>query len=110
METVENAKRLANIDCEDRFMCKNGSCIALLCTSYKVFMVILQRRLILRAETNIGEYQTGKPVTDQLFILKSRTKCWNFDRDVYQLHMDFCQGYDNILTLYLPKLWAYSFR
>ena len=86
----------------DKLICKNYQGISFLCTIYKVFTTILQKRLMALAKTTIGEYQsgfrTGRSTTDQLFMVKQiLNKCWEFDRDVYHLYVAFRKAYDSIL-------------
>ena len=85
----------------DKLVCSNYRGICLLPTSYKVFTVILKRRLEKYSEKIIGEYQTGfrpgRSTTDNLFILRQITeKAWEYNIDLYMIFIDFKQAYDCI--------------
>jgi Reverse transcriptase (RNA-dependent DNA polymerase) len=91
----------------DRLKCENFRGIALLCTAYKLFSLILLERIIPYAEEIIGDYQCGfrpnRSVTDQTFSLRMiLSKCWEYNITVHQLFIDFKQAYD---SLNRERLW-----
>lgn len=91
----------------DRMKCSNYRGITLLNTAYKVFSNILLEKLKPYAEEIIGDYQCGfrrgRSTIDQIFTIKQiMEKCWEFNRNLHQLFIDFKQAYDTIRRV---KLW-----
>ena len=76
----------------DKLQCKNNRGISLLCTGYKIFTTVINKRLKKYTNHITGEYQAGfrqgKSTTDQIFIVKNLLeKAWEHNiRDI----SDFC--------------------
>ncbi|XP_060518453.1 uncharacterized protein LOC132697176 [Cylas formicarius] len=68
---------------------------------------ILLDRLKPYANEIVGEYQCGfrkdRSTIDQVFTIKQiMEKCWEFNKELHQLFVDFKQAYDNVCRV---KLW-----
>lgn len=92
----------------NRLACNNYRGITLLNTSYKVLSNIIKKRITPYSEEIVGEYQSGfrrkRSTTDQLFTLRQLLeKCWEFNRDLHNLFVDFKQAYDSIIR---ASLWT----
>lgn len=92
----------------DRLQCKNYRGISLLCCAYKIFSNILLVKMARYSEEIIGEYQCGfrpnRSTTDQTFALRMvLSKCWEYNRDIHQLFVDFRAAYDSIDR---ERLWS----
>lgn len=85
----------------DKHNCNNYRGISLLCTTYKIFTNILQRRIMAYGEDIIGEYQAGfrkgRSTIDQVFTTRQiMEKAWEYNTPIYQLFIDFKEAYDSI--------------
>ena len=91
----------------DRTKCSNYRGISLINTAYKILANILLERLKPIVESGLGDYQCGfrknRSTVDQIFTVRQMLeKCWEFNRVIHQLFIDFRQAYDSILRV---KLW-----
>jgi hypothetical protein len=85
----------------DKSICENYRGISLLNSAYKVFAIILLKRLISYADENLGRYQCGfrkgKSTIEQLTIIgQIIEKKYEFLQNIWQLFVDFKKAYDSI--------------
>lgn len=81
--------------------CTNYRGIALLPTAYKIFAVVLLKRLEPCAESISEDYQCGfrknRITIDQIFLLKQlMQKKWEYAQSVHSLFVDFTKAYDSV--------------
>lgn len=91
----------------DKMCCTNYRGISLINTGYKVFSVMLLERLTACVEYQIGDYQCGfrknRSTVDQIFTIgQLMEKCWEYNKTLHQLFIDFKQAYDSIIRV---ELW-----
>lgn len=92
----------------DRKQCTNYRGITLLNTTYKVLSNILLERTKPYTEEILGDYQCGfrpgRSTIDQIFTIRQiMEKCWEYDRELHQMFIDFKQAFDRICR---TKLWS----
>lgn len=91
----------------DKINCKNYLGNSLLKTVYKIFAMIVTRRLINLAEKVLREYQCGfrpeRSTVDQIFAIKqSMEKSYEHSIDLHMLIIDFKQAFDSINRMTFP--------
>ena len=92
----------------DKSLCSNYRGICLLEIGYKIFAKVLYNRLVTLSEEIIGDYQCGfrkkRATTDHIFTIRQiMEKYWEYNKDLYQLFIDFKQAYDSI---HRPSVWS----
>lgn len=85
----------------DRMVCGNYRGICLLSIGYKVYAMLLERRLRPYYQREVGNYQAGfrqgQSTTDQLFSIRQLLeKYWEYGRDSWHMFVDFKQAYDSV--------------
>ena len=85
----------------ERTNCSNYRGICILTIGYKILANIIYKRLLVHYTTIIGEYQAGfipsRSTVNNIFILRQISeKCWEFNRDVWHVFVDFKQAYDSV--------------
>ena len=85
----------------DRMDCNNYRGFSLLSTSYKILSNILLSRMTPYANKIKGEYQRGftknRSTVDHIFSIRQiLEKKWEYNKDVYQLFIDFEKAYDSL--------------
>lgn len=92
----------------DKTLCDSYRGITLLSVAYKVLSGVVQRRVSLKAEEIITEYQGGfrpnRGTTDQIFTLRQiMEKHFEHDHDLHLLFVDFKQAFDSVKRSALYK-------
>lgn len=105
--TKENGKDELKIAHKQWIICSNFRGIALLNIAYKLFALILYRRMLPYMECSVGEYQggfrEGRSTTDQMFVIRQiLEKCKEYNVELHQLFVDFKAAYDSVIR---KKLW-----
>ena len=85
----------------DRMDCNNYRDLSLLSTLNKSLLNILLSRMTPCAYEIIGEYQRGfrrnRSTVDHIFSIRQvLEKKWEYNKDVWQLFVDFEKAYDSI--------------
>lgn len=91
----------------DKLKCTNYRGISLIDSAYKVLSNIMLSRLSPLVENILGDYQCGfrkhRSTTDQMFTIRQMLeKCWEFNKQLHNLFIDFRQAYDSVLRV---ELW-----
>lgn len=91
----------------DKLQCSNYRGISLINSGYKVWSLVLLERLTPYVEPQLGDYQCGfrkqRSTVDQIFTIRQlMEKCWEYNKVLHQLFVDFKQAYDNVLRV---ELW-----
>ncbi|KAL1452545.1 hypothetical protein WDU94_006766 [Cyamophila willieti] len=92
----------------DKLECNNYRGISLLNTTYKILSKIILNRLKEYENEIIGEHQAGfvkkRSTTDQIYAFKEIiAKCWEYNKEVHALFIDFKKAYDCINRDYIWK-------
>jgi hypothetical protein len=74
----------------DRLDCTNYRPITLLNVSYKIFVIILNQRLVDIIENELGDYQSGfrpnRSTADNIFMIRQIIeKCYEYNIDITYL-------------------------
>jgi hypothetical protein len=85
-------------DCLD---CTNYRPITLLNIAYKIFAILLNKRLTDVIENKLGDYQMGfrpsRSTIDNIFILRQIfEKCHEHNIDLYSIYVDYTQAFDYV--------------
>uniref|UniRef100_A0A8D9ELZ3 Craniofacial development protein 2 n=1 Tax=Cacopsylla melanoneura TaxID=428564 RepID=A0A8D9ELZ3_9HEMI len=93
----------------DKLQCTNYRGISLLNTTYKILSKLILNRLNLREVELIGDHQAGfvkeRSTIDQIYVFKEIvSKCWEFQKEVHALFIDFKKAYDSIKR---DQIWNY---
>ena len=91
----------------DRTVCSNYRGITLLPVCYKVLALIIKEKLEPYVEEALGEYQCGfrkgRSTIDHIFTIRQMMeKHWEYNKEFWQLFIDFKQAYDSI---HRESLW-----
>ena len=95
----------------DRTVCANYRGIMLLPVCYKVLTIIIKEKLDPYIENGLGEYQSGfrkgRSTIDHIFTIRQiMEKCWEYNKDIWQIFVDFKQAYDSINRASLWNIMA----
>lgn len=85
----------------DPLICDNYRGISLLNVTYKIFSLLLLKRILPYTEAEIGDYQSGfrqgRSTLDHIFTLRQISeKAWEFNTSVHLCFVDFKKAYDSI--------------
>ena len=85
----------------DRLKCTNYRPITLLNIVYKIFAILLNKRLIQIIQKKLGEYQMGfrenRSTKDNIFIVQQIfQKCHEYDVDLHNIFIDYTQAFDSV--------------
>jgi hypothetical protein len=82
----------------DRLDCANYRPITLLNVAYKIFAIILNKRLVDTAETELGDYQSGfrpnRSTVDNIFMIRQIIeKCYEYNVDIHNVFIDYMHAF-----------------
>jgi hypothetical protein len=85
----------------DRLDCMNYRSITLLNVAYKIFAVMLNKRLEDIVETELGDYQTGfrpnRSTIDNIFMIRQIIEeCYKYNVDIHNIFIDYMHAFDSI--------------
>ena len=85
----------------DRLNCDNYRPIMLLNIAYKIFAIILNKRLMALTENKLDEYQMGfrpnRSTIDNIFTVRQIfEKCHEYKIDLHNIFVDFNKAFDSI--------------
>jgi hypothetical protein len=85
----------------DRLNCSNYRPITLLNIAYKIFAILLNKRLTDVIENRLGDYQMefhpNRSTIDNIFIVrKIFEKCHEHNIDLYNIFVDYTQAFDSV--------------
>ena len=91
----------------DKTICNNYRGITRLPTCYKVLALIIKEKLEPYIEEVIGDYQCGfrrgRSTIDHIFTIRQlMEKYWEYNKEMWQLLIDFKQAYDSV---HRESLW-----
>lgn len=91
----------------DKQKCTNYGDISLINNAYTILSITLLPLLSPLVENIVGDYQCGyrinRSTIDQVFTIRQMLeKCWQFDRRLLNLFIDFLKAYDGINKV---ELW-----
>ena len=91
----------------DRLQCSNYRYLCLQSVGYKLFTLLLFKRLKPYHDTIVDDYQagftSGKSTINNIFMLRMMgEKYWEYNHSAWHVFVDFKQAYDSV---HRPSLW-----
>jgi len=85
----------------DGLDCTNYRPITLLNVVYKIFAIILNKRLVDIIETELGDYQSGfrpnRSTVDNIFMIRQIIKKgYEYNTDIHNIFIDYTHAFDSI--------------
>ena len=95
----------------DKTVRANYRGITLLPVCYKVLTIIIKEKLEPYIENGLGDYQSGfrkgRSTIDHIFTIRQiMEKCWEYNKNIWQIFVDFKQAYDSINRASLWNIMA----
>ena len=81
--------------------CNNYRPITLLNVTYKIFAILLNKRLTGITKNKLGDFQMGfrpnRSTIDNIFIVRQIfEKCYEYNIDLYNIFVDYTQTFDSV--------------